>query len=171
MHTLPWEVAATLLIGGAFVVGCDKNEEKTVAPAQPSAVDNAKNSVSNMADSAKQSATNAETAVKDAANKTADKASDLKDSAMNKAADTKDATMDKATEAKDNLAATAQKYYDQASGYLATNNLTSASGVIDKLEAIKAQLSPEWQKKIDGLKSMYDSAKAKVSHMVPATQP
>lgn len=171
MSTL--KTAASLMIAAATLIGCGDSEEKKPAPAAPTPAktEGAMDKMGDMANTAKEK-------VKDAAIATENKAAELKDATAAKATEVKDATAAKATEMKDaatavgadakaSIVETAQKYYDQAKGYLASNNLTSANDVIMKLDGIRSQLPAEWQTKVDELKAMYDKAKAGVGNMMP----
>ncbi len=160
------------MIAVASLVGCDKGEEKTPvtpppAPKTESAVDKFNNAVGTVTDSAKQKGAEAGATMKETAGAAQDKAIEMKDATAAKATDMKDSASAAATDAKAAIVETAQKYYDQAKGYLASNNLTSASDMITKLDGIKSQLPAEWQTKVDDLKAMYDKAKAGVGNMMP----
>ncbi len=166
-----WQTTAALMIAVASVVGCDKKDE-TKTPTVPAvktegAADKMGNMMSGAKEAVKEGAADATKAVKDGAAATETKAAEVKDAAAAKAMEVKDATSAAATDAKAAIVETAQKYYDQAKGYLASNNLTSASDMISKLDGIKSQLPAEWQTKVDELKAMYDKAKAGVGNLMP----
>ncbi len=158
------ETSAAVLIAVAAMVGCDsKSEDKTPAPTVvvPSTADKMKDSMSKAADATKDT-------MSKAADATKEKAADMKDATVNGATDAKNNMVSAATDAKETIVAKAQDYYDKAKSYIDSKNMTGASDMMDKLEAIKAQLPAEWSAKVTELKDMYAKAKASLT---PTTQP
>jgi hypothetical protein len=54
----------------------------------------------------------------------------------------------------------AQDLYDKAMTAIKANKLSDAETLVNKLVEMKSKLPPEWQTKVDEVKSMYDKAKA-----------
>ena len=57
------------------------------------------------------------------------------------------------------MQAKAKKWMDEADKALKAGKFDEASKAVDQLDSIKSKLSPEWQTKIDQLKSAVDQAK------------
>jgi len=55
--------------------------------------------------------------------------------------------------------AKAKKWMDEANASLKAGKFDQASKAVDQLDSIKSKLTPDWQAKIDQLKSAVDSAK------------
>jgi len=170
-------------ISTGILVGC-KDEQTTTPPAkpatqattQPSLGDTLRQGAENAAAGTRDLATKATDATRDAADKvkegTQDAVDKTKEGASNAADKVKDATSDATTGADAGMAAKvkeqAQKYYDQAMEAVKKKDFSAADSALEQLEKIKTQLSPEWQSKVDSLKSAIETAK-KTDVKLPGT--
>jgi len=185
------KTAAVLMMGLAFVAGCDKDDDKTTPPpvSAPKApgegvIDKMKDNTSNAIETGKEKTAEAMNAVKKEAVEIKDKTVEMKDSMVAKVHEATAPKIETSASAMPavaaptmtpttvpsndlSLIATAQKYYEQATSYIAKNDFTSASNAIAKLDGMRGQLPVEWNKKIDDLKVVYDKAKAGVGNFIP----
>lgn len=85
----------------------------------------------------------------------AQKASEL----QQKAGEAKDKASDATAPAAGGMQEQAQKLIEQVNGYLKDGKLDMADSALTKLDGMKGSLSPEWQGRIDTLKSTVAAAK------------
>lgn len=166
---------ASVLLGAAVLVGCEKSESTSSTPAsKPPDVTEAENAAAAAKDSAANTATN----MKDMAHdKTAAAAGTLSASgdsivsgAANATASSGAAATAPANSAVSADTSEAQKLLDQAMQYIKDNKLDDANNVLTKLEALKPKLPAEWASKIDSARSAYNTAKSgsdKLKSLVP----
>lgn len=132
-------LAAAAMVAAFAVAGCDKDD-----------------TVSQKAEQAKDQAADATSALKDSAQKAADTASGEVKAAADAAADKASEVAASATEA---VKKQAQELYDKAMAMVNEKKFADAEGLLSQLDALKSQLSPEWQGKIDSLKSAIEQGK------------
>jgi hypothetical protein len=156
-----------IVVAGALIAGCDKNDNKAQnPPANTSSTTNdVKTDMQKAGDQAKDAAASAAQATSDAAKTAADKAktaaSDTAKStndAAKTAADTAKSTTDAATA---DVKTQATDWFAKAEDALKNNKLDDAKMYLEKLESFKSKLSPEWQAKIDAFQKTYEAARAK----------
>lgn len=174
--------AAVVLSCAALIAGC-KEEPKpaTGTPGSPAtaaaaATQNAGAAVSNTVDAIGAKASEVKDKAADKASDLKDKAVDLKDQAATKAADLTGKAADKSSEMKADatgkaaaadqatgdtagVQAKAKSLFEQATKALSEGKLDVADKAVAELDKIKPSLSPEWQTRVDQLKTGVETAK------------
>jgi len=136
-------IAASMILGGMLIVGCEKKSEtpsSTATPATPS--------TPAPATPAMPAAPSADAAAKDAT------------AAAKDATAAANATTAPAAAAATANTAEAQKLLDQAVQYIKDNKLDLADKTLTQLEGMKASLPPEYASKIDAARKSLTAAKA-----------
>ena len=150
-------ILCAVLATSAGLVGCEKEQSPpantgtsgTGATSSSPAVN-----TTGTADSMKQAASDASVGAQKTAAGTAD-------AVKAGAADAQAAGSEKMAAA----GAEAQKYFDEAMTYVKEKKWDLADGSIQKLEALKPNLSPEWQTKVDQLRKTFTAAKSGLGDM------
>lgn len=154
-------ILCAVLATSAGMVGCEKEETPPVNTGTTTGT-NASGGTSSTpavnttgtADAMKQSASDATTEAQKAAAGTAD-------AVKAGAADAQAAGSEKMAA----VGTEAQKYFDEAMTYVKEKKWDLADGSIKKLEALKPNLSPEWQTKVDQLRKTFTAAKSGLGDM------
>lgn len=162
---------ASLVLCGLALAGCEKKADAPATPPPPKAEPTTKPAAGVGA-----ALGDATAGLKDAAagagKALGDKAADAKDAAAGAAAagaaagakDTaagaKDAAAAKMEQAKAALGGEdPQSLFDKAMQYIKDNKLNDAQAILDKFDAAKGKLPPEWAAKVDQLKAALTTAK------------
>lgn len=151
----------TLMLGGALIVGCEKQEEKKpVTPPgsvpTPSVEKDSDKAMSNAASAVNEAKNNVEASADQAAKDMSAAAND----AQEKASDAAESAQDTAADANSEITAKASELIDQAKEYIKENKWDMAESAVKQLEAMKGSLPAEYQGQVENVRKMFDTAKA-----------